>query len=168
MQFSDCTHIYQSRMEKITQAVWEASVSWHNEGPIEGPLKHLNTIVLWWSEGFQEGPELSSHVAERRQSLGQLYVWSRCSFSSLLYPIFSHRCVFATFAVICCPEVPPLCRETQSLGQQMLRKRNGGKKWVKCNIHLVSVSVYRCYIFNKFTKLKDKLLIIIIACFIEQ
>ena len=31
------------------------------------------------------------------------------------------------------PEIPPLCRETQSLGQQMLRKSNGGQKWVNSN-----------------------------------
>ena len=33
-------------------------------------------------EGFQGGPQLCLHDAERRQSLGQLYVWSVLFFST--------------------------------------------------------------------------------------
>ena len=34
-------------LEKITSAVQETHAYWRNEGPIEDPLKSLNTIVLW-------------------------------------------------------------------------------------------------------------------------
>ena len=40
------------------------------------PLKPLNTIVPWCTGGFKGGPQLGPHDAERRQSLGQLHVWS--------------------------------------------------------------------------------------------
>ena len=64
--------------EKVTSAVWETLWS--------TPLEPLNTIVMWWLKG----PQLGIHAGKRRQSLGQLYVWSlfiinhhhhRCSFS---------------------------------------------------------------------------------------
>ena len=45
-------------------------------------LKSLNTPVLSWSEGLQWRPQLIPHDAERRQSLGQLYIWSRLFFQS--------------------------------------------------------------------------------------
>ena len=32
------------------------------------------------------------------------------------------------------PEVPPYAERRQSLGQQMLRKRNGGQKWVNSRL----------------------------------
>ena len=35
-----------SRLEKVTMAVRETVVSRHNKGPIKGPLKYHNTIVL--------------------------------------------------------------------------------------------------------------------------
>ena len=38
---------------KLASAARETSVSWHNGGSIKGPLKLLNTTVLWWSNGFQ-------------------------------------------------------------------------------------------------------------------
>ena len=44
------------------------SVSWHNWGPIKGPLKPLNTIV----RGISGDSELGSCNTERRQDLGQL------------------------------------------------------------------------------------------------
>ena len=39
-------------------------------------------VGLWWSEEFQGSPQLRPHDAERRQSVGQLCVWSLL-FSSL-------------------------------------------------------------------------------------
>jgi len=39
---------------KLALTVWEASTSWHYWGPKKASLKPLNTIVLCWSEGFQE------------------------------------------------------------------------------------------------------------------
>ena len=32
----------------------------------------IRAIMLWWSEGLQGGPQLGTHNAEGRQSLGQL------------------------------------------------------------------------------------------------
>ena len=48
----------------------------HYGATIKGHLKPLNTIVLWWFKGFQGILQLDTHDAERRQSLGQLCVWS--------------------------------------------------------------------------------------------
>ena len=49
-------------------AVQETWVSRHYGGPIENPLKTLNTIQLECSMGFQGAPNLS----KRRRSLGQM------------------------------------------------------------------------------------------------
>ena len=46
------------------------------------PHKPLDTIVLRWSEGFQEAVQLGPHDAEKRQSLGQPYVLSLLFFQS--------------------------------------------------------------------------------------
>jgi len=61
-------------LKKLKLAVRE-----HNGGPIKGPLKLLNAVVLWWSKG-----SLSLHDGERYQSLGQLYVWSL-----LFFPVWA-------------------------------------------------------------------------------
>ena len=50
---------------------WRLSASWR---PIEGPLKPLSRIECSDVWAFQGGPHLGLHDAERRQSLGQLYV----------------------------------------------------------------------------------------------
>ena len=55
----------------------ETGISRHNGWPIKGLLKPLNTILLWCT-GVFSGP----HDADRRQSLGQLYVWSLLFFQS--------------------------------------------------------------------------------------
>ena len=54
------------RLEKYTSAERETCVSRHNGGPIKGPLKPLNTIVLWCSKGFQDGPQFNPHDPDRR------------------------------------------------------------------------------------------------------
>ena len=46
------------RLEKVTSAVRKASVSRHNRGKIIVSLEPPSTIVLCWSEGFQESPVL--------------------------------------------------------------------------------------------------------------
>ena len=44
------------------------------ETQLRALLKLLDTIVLWCSRGFRLALKLVAHDAERRQSLGQLYI----------------------------------------------------------------------------------------------
>ena len=57
--------------KKLKAAVRETDISRQNGGTFEGPppLKSLNSTVMF--ERFQDEPP---HDAERRDSLGQLYV----------------------------------------------------------------------------------------------
>jgi len=61
------------------RTVRDTGISRHNGGKWRAPLKSLNTVVLWWYEVFQV-----LHDAERRQSLGKLYVWSLLFFQSVI------------------------------------------------------------------------------------
>ena len=47
--------------DSVLSAVRETSVSHNNSGPMGVPLKPLNTIMLWWSKGFQGGLQLGTH-----------------------------------------------------------------------------------------------------------
>ena len=66
--------------KKFTLAVREISVSWHNGGPIKGPLKPFDAIVLWWTRGFQGHP-----MMPRDASLLDKCKSHRCCFSSLVH-----------------------------------------------------------------------------------
>ena len=62
-----CLHIIQhnrSRLKKITSAVRETGVSWHDGGSLKGLLKPPSTILLRWQERFHEGPQLVPHDVE--------------------------------------------------------------------------------------------------------
>ena len=82
-----------SRLGKITSAVRLTGASRSNEAPIGTPFKVFNTIVMWWSEGFQGGhqssphddsPETIPHMNPHRDaSLSDSYTSDRCCFSSL-------------------------------------------------------------------------------------
>ena len=82
MGFNLCSAMYsyvyfnriRSLERKLSSAVRETALSRHNGGLIEGPLIPPNITVLWWPDRFQGDPQLGSHDAERRLSLGQLYV----------------------------------------------------------------------------------------------
>ena len=50
---------------------------------LRASLKPINTIMLWWCEGFQGSCQFDLHETERRQSLGQIYTCDPCWFSSL-------------------------------------------------------------------------------------
>ena len=52
-------------------AARETDVYRYPEGPVNGPLNSIGTIMLGWSEGFKGGSQFSLHDAERRQSRGQ-------------------------------------------------------------------------------------------------
>ena len=52
-------------------AVRQTGVSRHHGGQIEGPLKALGSSQHYSYEGFEEGPQMCRHFAERRQSPGQ-------------------------------------------------------------------------------------------------
>ena len=58
--------------KNLTSAGRKTSVSRHNGDQLRAPLRPIKTIVLWWSEGLQGGPQLGPHYVERRQFLGQL------------------------------------------------------------------------------------------------
>ena len=47
--------------------------SWGNGGPIEGPLKPLDIIVLWCSRGLRGILNWAPMIAGRRKSLARLY-----------------------------------------------------------------------------------------------
>ena len=49
----------------MTSAAHDTSVSRHSKGALKGLLTPLDTTVLCWSEGFQVGPELVPHDAEK-------------------------------------------------------------------------------------------------------
>ena len=61
-------HLYCPDCGKIAV---ETSVSRHNGGPVDDPLKPLNTLVLWCIRGFKGGP-LSDNCTP-----------DRCSYSSM-------------------------------------------------------------------------------------
>ena len=46
------------------------------EDHLRVPVKPLNTMVSRFSMGFQRGPKLGLHEAERSKSLWQLNAWS--------------------------------------------------------------------------------------------
>ena len=58
----DYTKSYKSTVRKT-------SISRHKgapfKTPIKAPLKLLNVVVLWWSEGFQEDHQFSPHDAKK-------------------------------------------------------------------------------------------------------
>ena len=56
--------------------------SLHNGDPIMGPLKPLNTIVLWCSEGFQDG---WNSIGPRDASLSTSYTCNQCCFYIGMY-----------------------------------------------------------------------------------
>ena len=72
MRLENSRETVDTKLEKLHIRVWEASVSRHNGGS----LKPLNTRVLWWFQKCQGVPQWDPHKTERRQPLGQLYVWS--------------------------------------------------------------------------------------------
>ena len=49
-------------------ALGEAHASRHDEGQFEGPLKPIETILMWYL-GVSVGPLIGPHVTERSQSL---------------------------------------------------------------------------------------------------
>ena len=54
----------QPEWKKITFAVWETVEPLCQMGAqLKALLKTLNTIVLWWSAGFEGGPEWELHDA---------------------------------------------------------------------------------------------------------
>ena len=73
-----------SILDKLTLAVRETGVSRHNGIQLRNPLKPHNTLVLWWSNGFQKALNCDPMMPRDAMSFGQLYVWSLL-FSSLLY-----------------------------------------------------------------------------------
>ena len=84
--------------KKVTLAVREAGVSRHNGGSIEILLKLLNTIVLWWSDGFQgtrNGPTwcLDTPVSQTPLVVAVfrvcVYVWN--AFLSLYFFVLLQR-----------------------------------------------------------------------------
>ena len=89
-------------------AVWEASLSRHNGGPIKNPFKPPNTILLWCTGGIR-GALYWAPTKPRDVSLSMWDAAARIAGGNM--PLNGLcRTVRSTFAV----------RETQSLGQQML------------------------------------------------
>ena len=132
------------KVSKLSLAVWEIGVCRRNGGPIKDspqtsqygsalmsgwgfrggrglsmklgtPLKPFNTVVLWCPGGYRGEPRLSMMLRDAR--LSDSHASDRWRALSSLRGLRG------------APEVPPLCRETQSLGQQMLERwaKNGLK-----------------------------------------
>ena len=68
-----------SRLDNLTSAVGETSVSRHNGGPIKGPLQPFNTIALWCTGGFREALNWTT-MMPRNASLSVSYTSDRCLF----------------------------------------------------------------------------------------
>ena len=66
----------------LASAVRETGVYLYNGGPIKGPIKHLNTIVLWCKGGFM-GVLHWSPMMPRDVSVSESCTSDRCCFSSL-------------------------------------------------------------------------------------
>ena len=76
------------RAPKITSAVHETlSCRGIRGDQIRSPLESFNTIVLWWFQGPQRGPQFIPHDAERRQSERRISV------------VFAVRCQAVHFLV---------------------------------------------------------------------
>ena len=69
----------QTRLDKLTLAVGEASVSRHNGGPMKGPPQYDNAVM---HEGFGGALNWSSMIP-RDASLSDSYKPARSSFSRL-------------------------------------------------------------------------------------
>ena len=52
--------------KKLTLTLRETSVSWHNRGPIMGPLEAFNTTVLWQCRGSSIGLQWSCRTLVSR------------------------------------------------------------------------------------------------------
>ena len=69
-----CRVVQERRLPKLTFNFFFALVYLGiMEAHVEARLKHRNTIVLWWPQGFQ-GSSIGPHDVERRQTLPKILV----------------------------------------------------------------------------------------------